>query len=402
MGKFIICKVKAVHPIYLLGLATFFLISSLVFVLILNHKVFAADSNPESGRDHVVTIYDNDIEKTIITKASTVKDSLKDADVSVGQYDSIDPSVDSKLEDGMVIINIRRARPILVIDGQRQVRVITAAQSASDIAKTANIQLYAEDQTTLSPVDDILASGGAGLELNIHRAKVLNMHLYGQEILLRTQSKTVAELLREKQISLGPDDGMNLSPNTLISEGMNLQVWRNGIQTINSTEQIAFATKTVQDSTKNVGYKEVQTAGQNGEKTVVYQIEMRDGKEISRTVISEVVNNPAVDQVVIVGTKVSLPPGSYTDWMSAAGMSSNDYGYINSIFTGESGWRPGARNPSGKYVGLGQTSEANLSRACPNWQSDPICQIRFFDGYAKSRYGSWSAAQSFRARNNWW
>lgn len=361
-----------------------------------------ADSDTEAPRDHIVTIYDYDKETTIVSKASTIKDALKDADISVSKYDSVDPAVDEKIDASSVIISIRRAKPVLVIDGQRQVRVITASQSTEDIIKAAGIAVYPEDVTKLSQVSDLLTSGGAGLQLTITRAKVVNLRLYGQDIKLRTQAKTVAGLLKEKGIVLGSEDGMDLANSTPITDEMSLRVWRNGIQTVTATEEIGFTTKTVNDSTKNVGYKEVQTTGKNGQKTVVYQIEMRDGQEISRSVISEVTDTPATEQVEIVGTKVSLPPGSHEDWMSAAGMSSGDYGYINYIFSRESGWRPGARSSNGRYVGLGQTSEANLSKSCPNWQSDPICQIKFFDSYAKSRYGSWSGAYNFWTSRSWW
>ncbi len=402
MGKFIICRVKSVHPIHLLGLATFLLIAIFGFILLANNSVFAA-SDEDSGRDRVVTIYDNDTEKTIITKASTVKGALSGAAISVSQYDSVDPAVDSKLEDSTVIVNIRRARPVLVTDGQREVRVITAAQTAADVAKSANIKLYAEDQTTLAPVNDILSSGGAGLELIIRRAKVVNMRLYGQEIQLRTQSKTVGDLLKEKQITLGVDDGISLSTDTPISDGMNLQVWRNGIQTINATETISFTTKTVQDATKNVGYKEIKTTGQNGEKTVVYQIEMRDGHEVSRSVISEVVNTPAVEQVEIIGSKLPTMAyrggGSKSEWLAASKIPQDQWGYAEWLVQKESGWNPNSVNRSSGACGLGQ------QLPCGKWAgtwNNPVDSLNGMNTYVINRYGSWEAAVNHSKNKGWY
>jgi hypothetical protein len=128
---------------------------------------------------------------------------------------------------------------------------------------------------------------------------------------------------------------------------------------------------------------------------------MQNGKEVSRKEIQSVVVTQPTKQVEVIGTKVSLPPGSHEDWMRAAGMSPDNFGYINYIFMHESGWNPASSN-GGMYVGLGQTNPANLSAACPQWQSDPICQIRFFNGYAVSRYGSWSGAYDFKASKGWW
>ena len=127
---------------------------------------------------------------------------------------------------------------------------------------------------------------------------------------------------------------------------------------------------------------------------------MKNGVEVSRKEIASVVTKEPKKQIEIVGTKVSLPSGSHSDWMSAAGISPDDYGYVNFIFTKESTWRTTARN--GQYAGLGQTNINKLSRACPNWQSDPVCQIRVFNNYAVSRYGSWAGAYNAWNRQKWW
>ena len=52
--------------------------------------------------------------------------------------------------------------------------------------------------------------------------------LYGKLVDARTQATTVAELLKEKEIILGPDDDVSPAPETPISEGMAIAVYRNG------------------------------------------------------------------------------------------------------------------------------------------------------------------------------
>lgn len=390
-----------IHHVYRAGLSFLVLTLIIVSAVLLNQNVFADTISNRSG-NHVITIYDNGAEKTIISPANTVSEALRDADITLSQYDLVDPGRSSEIVNGSNVITIRRARTIVVHDGSREVRVITAAQTSAEIASVANIKIYAEDQTKIAPVDDVLASGGAGLALNITRAKVINLRLYGQDMQVRTQSKTVSEFLKEKNIKLGQDDGMNLDANSPVTNQMELQIWRNGIQTITATETVPYDTKIVRDSAFKIGYRQVQTQGQDGQKTVIYQIEMRDNKEVGRTKISEVVNIGVVQQVEVIGTKVDLPSGSHTDWMNAAGIPAKDQGYVNYIFSQESSWRPNAKNPSGKYVGLGQTNPNVLSAACQSWESDPVCQIIFFDGYAKRRYGSWEKAWDFWTKNHWW
>ena len=129
---------------------------------------------------------------------------------------------------------------------------------------------------------------------------------------------------------------------------------------------------------------------------------MKNGKEVSRKVIQSVVQQKPEERVEVVGTKIELPPGSHTDWMAAAGISSGDYGYADYIMVRESGWRPDAVSGDGRYYGLGQTSLSNISGACPQWRTDPICQLRFFNSYAIGRYDSWQGAYAFKQANGWW
>jgi uncharacterized protein YabE (DUF348 family) len=262
-----------------------------------NNKV----TDDEKGL-HVITFYDGRQEKTVVSGANDVAGALKDAEISIGEYDAVRPAASQKLEAAIMVVNINRARPVTVIDGRSQVRVITPAQDKAEIAAAANVKLYAEDAADLTLADDLL-NDGAGLAMNITRAKIVNLRLYGQDLVVRTMKNTVAELLNEKKIKLGADDGMNLSAETEIVDGMSLHIWRNGIQTVTATEDVPFTTKTVADSSRKVGYREVQVRGQNGQKTVIYEVEMRDGAEVGRKIISEVVNSPAVEQIEIVGTK---------------------------------------------------------------------------------------------------
>ena len=371
-------------------------------VVIVNRNVFADATI--NRNNHVITIYDEEREKTIISPASTVSEALNDADITLSQYDSVDPGRDSEIVNGSNVITIRRARTIVVHDGSREVRVITAAQTSAEIASAAGIKIYAEDQTDIAPVDDVLASGGAGLALTITRAKVINLRLYGQDMQIRTQSKTVADFLEEKNIRLGKDDGMNVADTTPITNQMELQIWRNGIQTITTTETIPFDTKTVRDPTMKLGYRQVQTQGQDGEKTVIYQVEMRDNQEVNRTKISEVINVGVVQQVEVIGTKVELPPGSHTDWMAAAGIAESDYGYVEYIISHESGWGVTKSNYSGSGAyGLCQALPGSkMASAGSDWATNPITQLKWCNGYAVGRYGSWAKAYDSWIQKHWW
>jgi hypothetical protein len=106
------------------------------------------------------------------------------------------------------------------------------------------------------------------------------------------------------------------------------------------------------------------------------------------------------------------PPisGHKMEWLKEAGVvAESDYGYVDYIFIRESGseeWKVDAENYKG-CIGLGQNCPDDNGRrwlqdSCPNWQSDPVCQIRRFHEYAIGRYKSWKAAYDHKKRYGWW
>ena len=338
----------------------------------------------------VVTIYDGDNEKTVITKGQKVQDALEDAKIKVGKYDSVSPAANSKIAESMSVVRINRARPVTVVDnGGTSSRVVTAAVDQGEVATKADSDLKSNDTTSTKLVTDFVASGGAGEQMTIQRAIPVTFVIYGQTITLRTQKSTVHEMLDEAGIHLQASDTASIDLNTKITEGMpSFTIWRNGVQTIEATEDVPFETEVREDNTKNTGYHEVQTIGQVGKKTVIYQVDMQNGVEMSRNKISEAVTVQPVKQIEIKGTKVAVVPGSHEDWMAMAGIPQSDWNATNYIISHESGWRVKASNPSGAY-GLPQALPGGkMAVAGDDWRDNPVTQLKWFHSYCKGRYGS--------------
>ncbi len=346
-----------------------------------------ATNDRVDSSSRLVTIYDHELEKTIITKSRTVKQALADAKIRVGRYDQVSPSLSSQLSRDSNIINIKRARPVTIVDEKSvRTRVMTAETDINKVSEQAGVKLKSHDIAQTTPIDSFLDSGGIGQVVEITRAKTVNLRLYGQRLTLRTQQKTIAGMLKEANIKLGASDTMSLPQQTGVSDGMDLQVWRNGVQTVDQVEAVPFETKVIEDAGKKLGYHEVQTAGRPGKKTVIYQVNMQNGVEVARQKISEVITEAPIAQVEIKGTKVELPPGSHTDWMAMAGIAESDYGAVNYIISHESGWRVTAKGMGGAY-GLPQALPGSkMASAGADWATNPITQLRWFKQYC-NRYG---------------
>ncbi|MEV4774685.1 transglycosylase SLT domain-containing protein [Microbacterium sp. LWH12-1.2] len=91
--------------------------------------------------------------------------------------------------------------------------------------------------------------------------------------------------------------------------------------------------------------------------------------------------------------------GAPAEWMAAAGIAEGDQGYVNYIVSKESGWNPNAVNTSSGASGLVQALPCSK---VPGNCFDPVDNLRWANGYATGRYGSWAGAYDFWTRNHWW
>lgn len=102
-------------------------------------------------------------------------------------------------------------------------------------------------------------------------------------------------------------------------------------------------------------------------------------------------------------TGSSLPKytggGSKTEWMTAAGIAESDWAYVDYIVSRESGWNPNATNSSSGACGLVQALPCSK---VPGNGYDPVDNLKWANGYAVGRYGSWQGAYNFWTSNHWW
>lgn len=362
-----------------------------------------ADNGTADNQTHMITIYDGGVEQTVITRAKTVRGALEQARVVVEPTDIVEPALDEDLVAQQYSVNIYRARPVVIMDGVARVKTITAAQSPTSIAASAKIVLYPEDGTKLSRSERVLAEGGAGLKLQIDRATPVMFTQFGNRFEARTQATTVGGMLAEKGIVLGAQDGATPDLSTPISSGLEIRVWRNGKQTVTVEEVVAKPIEEIKDVDREVGYRQVKTPGTDGKRTATYEIDTQNGVEVSRKEIAAVVTLQPIAEVVIVGAKSRIVAytggGSKTEWLQAAGIPPDMWGYADSIVTRESGWNPNATNASSGACGLAQALPCSK---VPGNPYNPVDSLRWMNGYVAGRYGGWAGAYNFWQANHWY
>lgn len=366
---------------------------------------FAAKATPvhaQSANDRLITVYDRGVQSTFMTDKPTIKEALDTAGVSLDERDAVEPARDEKLVAPSYQVNIYRARPVTVVDGATRQKVVTPYQSADRIAKDAGINLYPEDTTTLVRSDDFISSG-AGLQLIVNRATPVSLDLYGTTSTARTQAKTVGDMLKEKNITLGKDGRVSPAASTPITSGMAIRVWQEGVQTITVNEDVAFETEQIKDADRTVGYKEVQSAGKNGTRSVTYEVVIQNGAEVGRKEIASVTTTEPVKQVEIIGSKPATLPytggGSKTDWLAASNIPQDMWGYADFMVGKESGWNPNSVNKSSGACGLAQALPCSK---VPGNPYNPVDSLNWMNSYVNGRYGGWAGAYNFWIKNKWY
>lgn len=274
---------------------------SLVAVLSMASHVQALTENTETN-GRLITVYDRGEKRVILTHSQTVGDALKSSGVFMAKDDVVEPTQDTKLVASSYTVNVYRARPVTIIDGPVRQKIMTAAQSAKDIAASAGTILRDEDIVKTAASTNIIADG-AGVMVTIDRATEFSLKLYGKPVLAYTQSTTVGDMLSKKGVKLASTDTVSVPLQTPLTAGLHVEVWREGVQTATVEEAIDFPIRIVLDADRQIGSKTITEPGVKGKKDVVYEITAKGGKEVTRKAIQSVTTLQPKAQVQVVGIK---------------------------------------------------------------------------------------------------
>jgi uncharacterized protein YabE (DUF348 family) len=391
---------KKITPLGVI-VSSFGLLTVIVGFSFVSHVSATSSQTANAPNGRIMTIHDRNLQKVVLTKAATMKEALDGAGIVLDKNDTVEPALSEKLVATDYQVNIYRARPVTVVDGASRQKIMTPYQTPAQITRDADVKLYDEDTTVIDRSTDIVAEG-AGITLTITRASPFTLKLYGQTIEARSQAKTVGEMLTQKGIKLASNDTLSLDAATPLTAGMTVELWRNGVQTVTEDQPIPFEVQKVQDADREIGYRNVQTPGENGARSVTYEITMQNGQEVGRKEIQSVVTRESKKQVEVVGAKPKFSgnvSAQKIQIMSAVGISPGDYNYVDYIVNRESGWNANSVNASSGACGLPQAYPC--SKLGPNW-NDPVVSLSWANSYAIGRYGSWSAAYSHWLSANSW
>ena len=301
--------IKSLKSQWLYVSMAFFLV--VLFSSFLFFNVSARSIDNSNDKNKLVNIYDRGVKTSVVSNGAKVKDAVEKSGIILNEHDRVEPGLETEISNVEYNVNIYRAHPVVVVEGNLKKPIVSSYQTGSEIVKDAGISLRDEDTVELQKASEL--TDGAGLKAVIKRATPINLTFFGKSEIVYTQSKTVGDFLKDRKINLGTDDKMSHVSSDEIIANMDLRIWREGRQTITLEEDVPFTTEKIQDADKAPGFKEIRQAGKNGKRTATYDIVIQDGVEVSRNETNSIIITQPVKQVEVHGAKFTYTGGPLSD-----------------------------------------------------------------------------------------
>ncbi|GGI85214.1 MULTISPECIES: resuscitation-promoting factor [Pseudarthrobacter] len=250
------------------------------------------------GNNKTITLNVDGKVSSVQTFGGTVGQVVKSANLELNPADRVSPSVDASVQNGTVI-NVNKAKEVKVsLDGSEK----TVNTTAQDVAGLVTELGVASASSVSAPKDAQLSI--AGSYVSISTPKTVSLVADGKVDTATTTASTVGKVLEDAGLVLGANDRSSQPVNAHVVNNMVIKVSRVDTgQTAVSTEDVPFETVTSESGELLKGEKEVTQKGAAGKLEKTYKLVLVDGREASRTLVSETVAVQPVPEKVTVGTK---------------------------------------------------------------------------------------------------
>lgn len=153
-----------------------------------DQKAFAEGQN-------LVSVYYDGNKKTVATTANTVGEALQKMGVTLQKGDVVEPAADQPLSQAVTNINVYRAFPYVIYDGNKKVQTLSGYRSPRKIIEAAGLPIYPEDNITSDRIDEFSTVGSVGQSINIERATPVTVVLAGKSFEFRTHKKNSGRII---------------------------------------------------------------------------------------------------------------------------------------------------------------------------------------------------------------
>lgn len=189
----------------------------------------------------------------------------------------------------------------IAVDG-KEYKVLTLNSNCGAVLKNEKIAIGPEDKA----VPNVNSKIADGSTIKVIRGMNVKVEVDGKVQTFTSSEESVEKMLVAEGIKINDADKVYPSRDAELKNGLEVKVVRVSTAEITEITPIAYSTTVKSDSSLLKGVKVVQQNGKQGEKKSVYKVVYEDGKEVSRTLISETVTKEPVAKVVASGISNSV------------------------------------------------------------------------------------------------
>ncbi len=337
-----------------------------------------------SAMDKDITLTVDGDSSSVSVWGTTVSDALKNHNIEIGEHDQVFPSTDAKISEGSMV-DVKFGRLVkITIDGVTK-EIWTTATTVDELLNQLGLR-GTDHEISVSRSAPI---GREGITLTATTPKNIKLTVDGSTSNLTTTAPTVRDLLDQQRVTLDSDDRVEPGMDEAIVEGQHVIVKRVEVKEETVEEVINREVIKTEDGSMNAGTTRETQAGRDGRKSVRYKIVIVDGKEESRTSLSERVLVNAQARHVTVGTKRAAAPSvaSGSVWDQIAQCESNGNwsintgnGYYGGLQFAPGTWLANGGGAYGPTANLAtreqQIAVAKRVQASQGWGAWPACTSR--------------------------
>ncbi|MGG5172003.1 transglycosylase family protein [Pseudarthrobacter sp. J1738] len=255
------------------------------------------------GNNKTVTISVDGKVSSVQTFGGTVEQVVKNAKVELKAADRVSPALDSTVSNGTVI-NVNLAKQVKVsLDGTSR-NVQTTSRNVEGLVTELGVSTASAISV---PKDMELAVSGT--VVTISTPKNVAIVADGKTTKRVTTATLVSKVLSDAGVKLDSDDTSSQPMRAAVVNNMVIKVARvDTTKRANVDEAVDFQTVKSYSSELYKGEEEVTVEGVPGKLTKVYKLVLVDGKEVSRTLLTQKMITKPVAEQVTVGTKSKPKP----------------------------------------------------------------------------------------------
>ena len=279
-------------------------VTVIAFILIV--CIFTANAFAGVAREYTVVINDNGYEYTITTDESQPLEILRNANVKLGANDKLNITAFKEGVGGTIVIDRLN---MIIIDFNGTIKTYnvyadTVGEAFAEVDVDAEGCLVNYENT--APIVN-------GMLITVNSPNMITVRADGKTHELGITKGTVGDVLSALKITLEGDDYLNYPSDTEVKDGMEIKVYRKEIRTVTEKQTIAYGVTQINDSSLEKGTTKIEKQGENGEKTVTYEVVYINGEPTEKKQISSTVTKEPVNEVRRVGTKVKTMAPSSVD-----------------------------------------------------------------------------------------